>query len=243
MRMLGALTIAVLAAVSPVVQAASPAMVLNEWNCVGDDKKLANNGSDPIFGQHDGNGGNWIELVVVEDDLDIRGWVLEWQNDDEAGNHGTVDFVTIYEESENADTYLSEIPAGTTITIMEGEEGSQDFGQGSWGDASDLDISANRIHILLSDDSVVHHSGALKVDNDGWRMRILKPTDPEDETPSFPADYTVVQSWVGEDIAPGWSGSAINSQEVGYLTADPTVTDISAGNYYQDNDSSTFGTP
>lgn len=40
-------------------------------------------GRDTFFGRIRGNGGNWIELVVVEDHLDLRGWRILWAEADE----------------------------------------------------------------------------------------------------------------------------------------------------------------
>ncbi len=53
------------------------AILLNEYNAVASDQQLKNNGYDTYFGDIDGNGGSWIELVVTEDYLDIRGATLE----------------------------------------------------------------------------------------------------------------------------------------------------------------------
>ena len=66
-------------------------LILNEWNAVSADSYLAGGSykvdttkEDPHWatipglpdGRIEGNGGNWIELVVIQDHLDIRGWQL-----------------------------------------------------------------------------------------------------------------------------------------------------------------------
>ena len=61
-------------------------LILNEFSAVGDAFYLRNGGTDPFLGTVQGNGGNWIELVVVTDHLDIRGWTLEWHNADPAAS-------------------------------------------------------------------------------------------------------------------------------------------------------------
>ncbi|MEM6257714.1 MAG: PEP-CTERM sorting domain-containing protein [Planctomycetota bacterium] len=38
------------------------------------------------FARIQGNGGDWLEFVVTEDNLDIRGWTLYWENDDADSN-------------------------------------------------------------------------------------------------------------------------------------------------------------
>ena len=51
-------------------------LILNEYNAVSSTNMLENSGSDTFFGQVLGNGGDWFELVVIRDRLDIRGWQL-----------------------------------------------------------------------------------------------------------------------------------------------------------------------
>jgi hypothetical protein len=52
------------------------ALLLNEYNAVSSTKQLKNDGYDTHYGDIDGNGGEWIELVVVEDYLDLRSATL-----------------------------------------------------------------------------------------------------------------------------------------------------------------------
>jgi len=65
------------------------ALILNEYNAVASGEFLGGDNSGKIdesfFGRVKGNGGNWLELVVLENHLDIRGWQLRWlENDGEA---------------------------------------------------------------------------------------------------------------------------------------------------------------
>ncbi|MCD8535228.1 MAG: hypothetical protein LR011_10775 [Verrucomicrobia bacterium] len=53
-------------------------IVLNEFNAVGSTRMLKDGASDLTLGTVAGNGGNWIEFVVVEDHADIRGLELRW---------------------------------------------------------------------------------------------------------------------------------------------------------------------
>ena len=55
-------------------QAITAPLVLNEYNAVAKDDVLKDGGADAYFGQILGNGGDWVELVVVEDHLAIQGW-------------------------------------------------------------------------------------------------------------------------------------------------------------------------
>ena len=51
--------------------AAEGDVIINEWNAVGPNKFLEDNGTDTFFGRVAGNGGDWIELVVIKpNDLD-----------------------------------------------------------------------------------------------------------------------------------------------------------------------------
>ena len=56
-------------------------LVLNEYNAVSPSKLLANGNSDTFWGRILGNGGDWFELVVTTDHLDVRGWQLAITND------------------------------------------------------------------------------------------------------------------------------------------------------------------
>ncbi len=44
-------------------------IILNEYNAVAPDLQLKNNGYDTHFGDINGNGGDWIEIVITEDFL------------------------------------------------------------------------------------------------------------------------------------------------------------------------------
>src|SRR6185436_1076333 len=51
---------------------ATTRILVNEYNAVSPDKLLS--GTDTFWGHVLGNGGDWVELVTVEDHLDLRGW-------------------------------------------------------------------------------------------------------------------------------------------------------------------------
>ena len=132
------------------VSSSAAPLIVNEYNAVGSTKYLdgevysdaGTNGVlevdayfstvDParMDGRFQGNGGNWIELVVVRDHLDIRGWKLKWAevgdtetvtngNDIWFGSssvpQGTITF------SSTAEVW-SDLRAGTILTISEPNE-------------------------------------------------------------------------------------------------------------------------
>ena len=87
---------------------ASAPLVLNEYNAVADDREFLAGG--PL-----GNGGDWYEFVVVEDNLDLRGYSIELYDlkgpDDQLRLASTVTF--------GDDIRIARAPAGTIITISE----------------------------------------------------------------------------------------------------------------------------
>ena len=87
------------------------ALVLNEWNAVGEGETLDRrdfdgSGADDAFGTAAGNGGAWLEFVVTQG-VDLRGWRLVMT--DLRGPAGTVEF-------SEADA-LKELRAGTLVTV------------------------------------------------------------------------------------------------------------------------------
>jgi hypothetical protein len=70
-------------------------LILNEYNAVGSSKYLGGNtldsstNRDVFFGRGAGNGGNWFELAVTTDHLDVRGWNLQWSYFQDAMNNGS----------------------------------------------------------------------------------------------------------------------------------------------------------
>jgi spore coat protein CotH len=56
-------------------------LILNEYNAVSSANNLDNNNSDTYWGRIPGNGGDWFELAVTTDHLDVRGWKLDFTDD------------------------------------------------------------------------------------------------------------------------------------------------------------------
>ncbi len=84
-------------------------VVLNEYNGVRPDVSLKNGGSDTYFGAVVGNGGDWLELVVVTDHVDLRGWRL-----DVVDNAGAVQQIVLPDE-----LGLADVRAGTIVTVTD----------------------------------------------------------------------------------------------------------------------------
>ena len=140
----GCAWIVALVATGSVVQAAD--VILNEYNGVGSTRYLDNDNysnlgvrvdkQDSYFatipglagdGRVQGNGGNWFELVVVSDHVDMRGWELRWAETDKFENNGSTIWYTppggpspnqgIITLSQS--TEWSDLRAGTILTFSE----------------------------------------------------------------------------------------------------------------------------
>jgi len=85
-------------------------IILNEYNAVAPDEQLKNDGYDTYFGDVDGNGGNWLELVVTEDFLDLRGATLNMER-----SKGVFQFSGVFPNL----TELAYLRRGTIITVSE----------------------------------------------------------------------------------------------------------------------------
>ena len=217
-------------------------LIINEFNAVGEAKFLQYDalkpweGQDSYFGRIQGNGGNWIELVVTEDHLDIRGWSVEWMNADPDSG------VTTFSD----DARWSDLRSGTIITIIESIDDlvpevanlqDTDFNDtvDTIGTAFNIDTDFGfdpgagdwTVNAWLSD-ATLFTTGSFKVDNDNWEGTI------KDDLGG------VVQGPIGEGLL-GWTGGGVNSQEIGRLELDPS--NAAALSNYDDGDYSTFGEP
>lgn len=84
-------------------------MILNEYNAVRSDMLLKDGGVDPYFGAVLGNGGDWMEFVVIQDHLDIRGWYIT------TSQAGATDATIVLPDLEA----FANLRAGTILTIAE----------------------------------------------------------------------------------------------------------------------------
>jgi hypothetical protein len=204
-------------------------MIVNEWNAVGDDKYLQKDsstpGTDTYFGHVLGNGDNWVELAVLDDHLDIRGWSLQWDNADPS--NGSLTF-------SNAGIW-SDLRQGSLIVLHQ-NDASNDSTGGIGALASDTSYNplAADWNILASiDDATLITDNNLNwhVDKSNWEARIVDQTG------------GVVQNYVGESTAPNAvykTSGGIGSTEVGALSDGPGKTTLA---YKVKNTVSTFLSP
>jgi hypothetical protein len=238
-------------------------LILNEWNCVGSNKWLNNPGgptsacpqpdgpqgancatdSDTFFGRRLGNGGDWIELVVVTDGLDIRGWKLQWAELGATDANGTNIWYGNGNVPQGEITFSqaavwSNLRAGTIITITEKRTAdggldtdlSFDPCNGDWW----INVNAFSAELLTCVANIFDATNPTYVDpfdvgNDDWRAQIRN------------AQGALHFGPVGEGT-PGWAGTGVNSREVCRLEEDPTPSIVPFSNF-QDANSSSFGQP
>ena len=158
-------------------------VILNEYNAVGGSLFLnggnaqvdldGGRASDSYFGRVSGNGGDWFELVVISDHLDMREWKLDIYSDG------------LFDETLNLTNHSiwADLRSGTVITISEDLPSDISYNPpaGDWwinvqanGDASGLYIEATNF--------AVHSSG--------WQLRIRNSGD------------TIIYGPAGEGISP-----------------------------------------
>lgn len=149
------------------VAGAAPLLV-NEYNAVRADRYLnggdaaaddsGGQASDSYFGRVAGNGGDWVELVVIADHLDIRGWKVAI-DDDGGASVATLTFST--------HGLWSDLRAGTIITIAEELEDDPGYdpaggdwwihvrsgtaGSGTFVSAADFEVSNDDTRIEIRD--------------------------------------------------------------------------------------------
>jgi len=140
-------------------------VILNEYNAVGSTDFLnggnaavdADGGraSDSYFGRILGNGGDWFELVVITDHLDMRGWKFEVYNNgslDETldlTSHGIWSDLrsgTIITVSEDVPSDISYNPAAGDWWI---NVQASDNGDGLYIEASDFPTSSNNWQLII----------------------------------------------------------------------------------------------
>ena len=160
-RMTGILAVLALLAVN----AWGADIILNEYNAVdsndflgGGDSSADDNGrraSDSYFGRVAGNGGDWFELVVIKDHLDIRGWQLDVYED------GLLDETLVL----TANPIWQNLRAGTIITVSEDlpSDVSYDPNAGDWW----INVQANN-----NGDGLYIEKSSFPVSASNWRLRI-----------------------------------------------------------------------
>ena len=233
-----------------VVLPASSSVLVNEYNCVSSSNQLnkgvvdaaSGDGLDTYFGTVNGNGGGWLELVVVGDGtagskVDMRGWKIEI--DDGAGSVFTPDDTIVLSN----DAYWQNVPAGTILTFT--DQTTAQGGLDTWINKKCLRKTAGYdwSNIFVFDPNYVDQlnsilGGGLGISSSNAQVRIRK------------ADGTVVSGPIGEGIRP--VSGVSNNQILEYVgepsqTSSPLDTTVNSNNEtvsaYGNGNGSTFGEP
>ncbi len=243
-------------------------LILNEYNAVGPTDTLGNDRSDTFFGIIEGNGRDWIEVVVVDDHLDIRGWELQWYQED-ADATGEA----IWDDTRTTpgfsgqgrivfsdDDDWSDLRRGTILTISEQERLTNvfDFQSGEtrsfdlrtdmsfdpaandwWIHVSSEDEAENTTPLVTTESNIEGDvPGNFAVGNDNWEMRIVDD------------DGEIVFGPIGEAV-PGWTAGGaggLSDREVGKLESPASPGTLAQWQtlgigQFRDGSSSSFGSP
>lgn len=214
---------AALALVSPALGATGAVIIVNEYNGVAAAQYLnggtaaadADGGvaADPYFGRVLGNGGDWLELVVVQDHLDLRGNSLSIAEGIGAGRTTTVLNFT-------QNSLWSDLRSGTIVTVAEDVPDDPSYAPlaGDWWINVQASNTGSGLFITASN---------FSVSNDDTQITVLDSLS------------NVLFGPAGEGVAPI---GAINNREIWKLEADPSAA-ITPTSAFNDGTSSTFGAP
>ncbi len=208
-------------------------IILNEFNAVsatgflGGGTQTADaaggQASDPQFGRSIGNGGNWCEFVIIAENLDMRNWILRWQDKTDSGT---------IRLSNN--TFWSNLPSGMILTFTESTatQGGVNTDLSYNPSAGDRSVNVNTFDTTLISQTTstkpLHTSGEFSVSNDRWAIEVRDQS------------FAPIVELQGEG-SPNYFGGGVGSDDVCRLRANPSGR-IDAASFYDDSStSSTFG--
>ncbi len=199
-------------------------LILNEYNAVsagnflngGDAGMDADGGSasDATLGRVQGNGGDWFEVVILEDGLDLRGYQFEIYDDGAAVPDATL---VVSQEA-----LFASLRAGTILTIAEDQatDASYDPDAGDWW---------IQLQATSGGDATYISQAAFDVSNNDWQLRVRD------------AVGVLVFGPGGEGVSPA---GGIGSSEVFRLEEDPSsFIDATSLCYDDGSRASSFGLP
>lgn len=233
-----------------------PSIVLNEYNAVssvnflnGGDVTTDEDGgtasADTHFGRVQGNGGPWVEFVVVgAGPVDMRGWTIEIGGGNLAGGFSRYDRLIL-----SSHTDWQAVPSGTILTFIDRNtaQGGLDTGfairdnsattgdiwSNVWiGDTTHVNASVGPLAGYTVSGGVVN---GIVIDNNNTQFQVKN------------ALGQIVYGPAGEGVAPV---SGLNDKEIFELEGHPNIlvspTDAASATTYGYDDSasgSTFGYP
>lgn len=200
-------------------------VILNEYNAVDPGKYLGATGSDEYWGRVAGNGGDWFELVVIQDHLNMRGWSFRTTHYDPSSKKYVSETLSLSNNS-----IWSDLRSGTIITIS--EDLPDDVSYNPIYDPHDPTAGDWWINVRAN---YPYGTGAyidrenFTIDDEDWTLKIRK------------RDGTVAFGPVGESV--NTSGPLIGDIEIFRLEADPGASITPFSKYDDAQDFSTFGAP
>lgn len=246
-RTLGALALAVVPLATRSSHAAD--LILNEFNAVSATNKLDGSSGDTFFGSINGNGGNWFELVVVTDHLDIRNWKLEWTEKEEVTpGVNAAGALTL-----GSQPIWSDLRSGTILTFIEttNADGVGNFNTSTdisynpaandwWINVSTQQEATQGASALVTTSTNDGNPGQFSVGKDDWQLTIRN------------ASGNVIFGPAGEGGP--WAGDGVGAQEVGSLEGPLSTpqTPVTLQTWqaigpdstlYDDSSTSSFGSP
>lgn len=224
-------------------------VILNEYNAVGGSDQLDEGlGKDTYFGLIDGNGGNWFELLVIEDQVDMRGWSLEWTEDEaiDGSDETAAGVITL-----SSHDIWSNLRSGTIVTFIEtaDADGASGFNTSTdisydplnddwWINVATQQEQAKGADGLVSTITNDGNPGDFSVGNDDWTLTVKDATG------------KILFGPVGEGA--DWAGGSVSGREGGslegpvadegqMLTWDDWRAITPANEFYDDTGSTSFG--
>jgi len=212
-------------------------VILNEYNGVDNDTCLDAFGepvieplacasgakSDSFWGTRLGNGGDWFELVVISDHLDMRDWTFEVVND-------AIDAPESWEITLTSDPVWSDVRRGTIITVSEDLRNN----------LGDYEPAAGRWWMNVRADSGTSGTFATVA----CLSPVCLPQDANWKVSNNDSQITIKDDLGGVVFGPAGEGETptggVSSLEVLKLEEDPTAT-VTESSGYSDGESSTFG--
>jgi hypothetical protein len=142
-------------------------VILNEYNAVGSTDFLGGGDSsadesggraaDSFFGRVPGNGGDWFEMVVIKDHLDMRGWQLD------LFDNGKLDKTLTL----TSNPVWSDLRSGTIITVSQNvpSDASYDPAAGDWWINVQASKTADGLYITAANFDVTSSNWQLRIRN------------------------------------------------------------------------------
>ncbi|MFM7799353.1 MAG: hypothetical protein ACKPBA_10300 [Planctomycetota bacterium] len=209
-------------------------VVLNEYNGVKADTYLGGGtatqdantppgvATDSQFGRALGNGGDWFELVVTTDHVDMRGWRLDWT---ETGASGSVQL--------SNSTFWRDLRIGTILTFIQKNTAEGGLNTDlSYNGTSDTWVNINTRDTALvtgtTSTKAGHVSGNFTTSNDRWTLTVRN------------AAGAVTMPTMGEGST-AYSGGNVNREDVCRLREDVVRTTDATSWFDDSGSSSTFG--